>query len=33
MEARIIMVVLAVVLLSLKTARGSMLDRFNKKQE
>lgn len=33
MEARIIMVVLAVVLLSLKTARGSMFDRFNKKQE
>ncbi|WAX11037.1 hypothetical protein BX788P2_00043 [Bacteroides phage BX788P2] len=31
MEARIIMVVLAVVLLSLKTARGSMFDRFNKK--
>lgn len=31
MEARIIMVVLAVVLLSLKTARSSMFDRFNKK--
>lgn len=32
MEARIIMVALAVVLLVLKTARGSMFDRFNKKQ-